>query len=84
MNKKAQLRKHWKVFEKNRESLAQRHHGKYVIIYNEGIYGIEDSEIAAYKRALNDGLKRGDFYLRRCIFKHEEVPAIVRARVNAL
>ena len=78
------IRKHWRFFEKHREELAHDHHGKFVLIYNEGIHAIADSEMAAYKRAIGDGLQRGEFYIRRCVYKREETPAIVRARVNAL
>ena len=79
------LRRHWRFFEKHRKRLAEDHHGKYVLLFNERIYAIEDSEWAAYQRAIDDDLKKGEFYIRRCIYKHEEVPVIVRrARVNAL
>lgn len=79
------FRKNWKYFEKHRRKLARDHHGKYVIVFNENVYAIEDSEWSAYQRAIDDDLKNGRFYIRRCIHKQEETPAIVRrARVNAL
>lgn len=79
------FRKNWKYFEKHRRKLAKDHHGKYVILFNENVYAIEDSEWSAYQRAIDDDLKKGRFYIRRCIYKQEEVPAIIRrARVNAL
>ena len=79
------FRKNWKYFEKHRGKLAADHHGKYVILFNENVYAIEDTEWSAYQRAINDELESGRFYIRRCIHKQEETPAIVRrARVNAL
>ena len=81
------LRKQWKYFERRRNSLAEKHHGKFVIIFNEKIHAFEDSEIAAHRRAKKDGLtsrSQGQLYIRRCIYKDEEVPAVVRTRVHAL
>ena len=86
MDKAGSLRRQWEFFESKRNRLAQRYHGKFVIIFNEKIHAVEDSEIAAHKRARNDGLmgQGGRLYIRRCIFKNEEVPAVVRTPVNAL
>ena len=36
------LRKQWKYFERQRNSLAEKHHGKFVIICNEQIHAFED------------------------------------------
>ena len=84
MDKAGRFRRQWEFFESKRSRLARRYHGKFVIIFNEKIHAVEDSEIAAHKRARNDGLmgQGGRLYIRRCIFKNEEVPTVVRTRTT--
>ena len=83
--RRTRLRKNWKFFETQRDRLARRHHGKFVVIYNEHIHAFEDTEFRAYHRAIDDGLPHGSFYIRHCVHKHEETPIRIRgARVNTL
>ena len=74
------LKKQLEYYRKNQERLARENHGKYVLIHDEKIDGIFDSDIEAYSAAKKK-YALGTFLIRKCLKLSEESTLTFHSRV---
>lgn len=67
-------------FKQHQDEFATKHHGEFVVIYEDKVEGFFDNSIDAYTAAKMRH-PSGGFLLRECLNSDEEVPAIFRSRV---
>ena len=69
------------AFFKNKQvDLAEKHHGKVVLIYAKKVVGVYESELEAYTDAKNK-YGTGGFLIRKCLKPEEETPQVFHSRV---
>jgi len=78
MNKK--LDKEYQFFEKNRKNLIKQYPDKFVIVKNQKIAGVYNTEESAYQHAIKSH-KLGTFLIQQCIKEKEEKIAVFNSRV---
>jgi len=59
------LEKEFKYFLDNKESLAQKYNGKFLVIKGENVIGAYDSEKDAYDNAIKNN-ELGTFLIQEC------------------
>lgn len=64
VNKDEFIRKCEEVYKRNKDSLEQKHYGKLVALYEDGVAGIGGTVDEAFKKAEKDFPNR-IFYVRR-------------------
>lgn len=77
-----EITKQIEFFREQQTEFANTHHGQYVVIHRESVFGFYPTEPEAYWAALAKGLKPGRFSIHHCIHKREEKPGIFRSRVG--
>lgn len=60
------LDKDFKYFLDNQEELVKKHNGKYLVIKDEAIRGVYDSELEAYTEAKKQ-FELGTFLIQHCL-----------------
>ena len=69
-----------KFFIKNREDFVKKHHGEFVIIYENKVCGFYKNELEAYTSAKNK-YPSGSFLIRQCLRPEEEETPTFHSRV---
>ena len=67
-------------FKKHQKRLAREHHRKYVLIHDDSVIDVFESEIDAYVTARNR-YKAGTFLIRQCLNPEEESVHVFHSRV---
>jgi hypothetical protein len=67
-------------FRKHQDELAKKHHGKFVLIHDESIDGVYDSELEAYTVA-KQAYAPGTFLIRECLLPDEEMVQVFHSSV---
>ncbi len=60
------LKKDFEFFKKNQDALVTEHEGKYVVINNETVVGVYNSELEAYHEAQKK-YALGTFIIQHCV-----------------
>ncbi|MXX94675.1 MAG: hypothetical protein F4039_04480 [Gammaproteobacteria bacterium] len=75
------LLRYIKYFKTIQNELAEKHHGKYVVICRDAVVGVFENAGIAFV----EGKKKFPderILIRECIHKEEEVPIVFRSRVR--
>lgn len=74
------LRKPLEVFESKQDEFADQHHGQFVVIHGDEVAGFFEDEVEAYTIGKSK-FGTGQFLLRCCVRRDEEVTATFHSRV---
>ena len=74
------LEKEYEYYRTNQQSLAEKHRGRVLVIKDQEIIGIFDSEVDAVEATKKDH-SLGSFLVQRCETPEESSPQVFHSRV---
>jgi len=74
------LDKEYTYYKKNKADLLRKYKDKFIVIMNDSVVGIYDSEGEAYKDSVSK-YKLGTFLIQHCVANDEETKQIFHSRV---
>lgn len=74
------LEKEFKYYLENQKALVQKYNGKFIVIKNDEVVGVYDSELLAFNESLKDH-KPGTFLIQHCKSGDESYTATFHSRV---
>ena len=74
------LQKQLDYFKQNQQSLVKRYEGKFLVIKDEAVQGVYDSEIDAYSDA-KQKFELGTFLIQHCLPGEESYTQTFQSRV---
>lgn len=76
----ANLKEELEYFKRNQEELVQKYEGKFLVIKDQKIVGVYDSEIEAYEDAQKK-FPLGTFLIQQCLAGEESYTQTFHSRV---
>ena len=74
------LEKEFQYYIRNQNRLVKKYRGKFIVIKNQKVIGIYDTDIEAYKKAQEDH-KLGTFLIQPCMAGNESYTQTFHSRV---
>ena len=83
MINKEKLEKELDYFIKNQKKLVEKHEGKFLVIKNQEIIGVYDTEMEAYREAQKE-YKLGTFLIQECLLGEDIYTQTFHSRVSVI
>ncbi len=77
----SRLTKELEYFKQHQKELVKKHEGKFLVIKNEAVQGIYDSEMEAYTEAKKK-FELGTFLIQQCLPGQESYTQTFHSRVT--
>ncbi|MBW8049184.1 MAG: hypothetical protein FVQ77_02360 [Cytophagales bacterium] len=78
------LDKEFKYYLDNQDKLVKKYTGKYLVIKDNEVIGVHDTELDAYNKTQEQGHKLGTFLIQRCSEGQNDYTITLHSRpVNA-
>lgn len=74
------LKKEFDFYLKNQQELVKQYNGKFIVIKDEKVVGVYDTEIEAYTEAVKT-MELGTFLIQECLPGEENYTQTFRTRV---
>jgi hypothetical protein len=75
------LEKEFQFYQDHQQELAEKYHGKFLVIRGQEVVGVYGSELEAYSAA-KKSFPIGTFLIQKCLSRQEDPTQIFHSRVG--